>query len=95
MQNLKSITKSIVKSQKYCNKYCTISYVFHYVLQNFKSIAIIITKSQSIAISIAKFQEYWNTLKYYWYRPCLVSTSLRCGLEYIVANDDNGSIVIL
>ena len=38
-------------------------------MQNFKSIAIFIAKSQSIVISIAKFQKYCNTLQYYWNHP--------------------------
>ena len=39
-------------------------------MQNFKSIVKNITKSQSIAIGIAKFQKYCNTLQYYWNHPC-------------------------
>ena len=35
-------------------------------MRYFESIAIPIAKSQSIAISIAKFQKYCNTLQYYW-----------------------------
>ena len=41
-------------------------------MQYFESIAILIAKSQSIAISIAKFQKYCNTLQFYWKHPCVV-----------------------
>ena len=35
----------------------------------FLNFAILIAKSQNIAISIAKFQKYCNTLQYYWNHP--------------------------
>ena len=35
-------------------------------MQYFENIVILIAKYQSIAISIAKFQKYYNTLQYYW-----------------------------
>ena len=39
----------------------------------FLNFAILIAKSQNIAISIAKFQKYCNTLQYYWNHSCLLN----------------------
>ena len=53
----KIIAKSIVKFRKYYNEYCKILTVLQYILQYFENITILIAKSQSIAISIGKFQK--------------------------------------
>ena len=60
----------------YCNKYCKFSEVLQCLLQNFKSIAILIAKSQSITIfsntietipaSTVRIQEWWQQRRCVW-----------------------------